>query len=308
MRARSRGQATVELAVASVVFVVVLLVGIHFAELGQLSLKVQEAQAFAVWSAAGRRVQKREVSGSTDTTPFNRTIGGTSGVAQQAKDRYRDFDGLTSSTGRSDVVIRALTKGSGLDVTCTRDNSLSFRPSPAARPVLLDEGGLRCTSSAQIEAIRIPHAFMQRGEGGSYRASPFRTSPMVVCGMGLASGGSCEGTLAIMTNDWGLAKDETKTCRLTCADSKYRGEVSVLFAGGGGAGASFASTYAGAAPASANEFWFSYSGIDAPSPYMDFVGGESTPMFKTGGPAVPGGMVSQFRTAGKCFLGRSDCP
>lgn len=300
-----RGQATVELAIGSVVFVVVLLVGIHFAELAQLSLKVQEAQAFAVWDASLRRVQTRQPGGATEDTPFNGTVGSVGG---RTKDRYGDFDGLTSSTGRSDVVIRALTRGSGLDVECRRDGSMSFLASPAARPVLHDEGGLRCTSSAQLEAIRIPKAFMQEGEGGSYRATPFRTQPVVVCGMGLATGGSCEGGLAIMTNDWGLVKDETKLCRLNCRDSKYRGEVSALFGGGGMAGANFAQTFAGDAPTNANEFWFSYAGIDAPTSYMDFVGGESTPMFKTGGPAVANSMVPQFKTGGKCFLGRTDCP
>ena len=51
------GQATVELALGLLVFVTVLLFGIHFAEVGWLSLKVQEAGAWAMWEAAGANMR-----------------------------------------------------------------------------------------------------------------------------------------------------------------------------------------------------------------------------------------------------------
>ena len=48
-----RGQATVEAAIAMVVFVAMLLGGLHFGELAIQSIKVSQAQATAMWDATG---------------------------------------------------------------------------------------------------------------------------------------------------------------------------------------------------------------------------------------------------------------
>lgn len=305
MRA-ARGQAVVELALGSIVFVVVLLVGIHLAEVAQLSLKVQEAQAFAVWESTQRRVQKRRPDGSTDTSPLNATLNPSTGVGGDAKRRYADFNGL-DSVERGAVVKQALTKGQGVEVRCEVEPNLKFAATRTAQPVLLDEGGLKCSSSASLEAIRIPKSFMQADSGGwGFRASPLRTAPIPVCGMGFASNGACTGALAVMTNDWALVTEETKECKLICRDSVYRGTVERIWAGGGGAATGFASRFAGAAPVTPSQFHFSFSGLE--SDYFDYVGGEGTPTFRTGGPAISNGMVHQHDTGGKCFLGRRDCP
>ncbi|MEW6434046.1 MAG: hypothetical protein AB1730_21300 [Myxococcota bacterium] len=301
----ARGQAVVELALGSVVFVVVLLVGIHLAEVAQLSLKVQEAQAFAVWQSTQKRVQHRNLDGSTNTAPLRATLNPSTGVGGEAKRRYEDFNGL-DTVERGAVIKQALTRGTGVQVRCEVDDTLTFEATPTARPVMLNEGGLRCTSRASLEAIRMPRSFLQAGSGGwGFRASLFRTEPIPVCGIGFARNGACTGALAVLTNDWGLVTEETRSCPLNCPASVYRGTVQQLWSGGGGAGAAFASRYAGSAPTNASEFHFSYSGIE--SDYFDYVGGEGTPTFRTGGPAIGGGMVSQHSTAGACFLGRNDC-
>lgn len=303
-----RGQAVVELAIGSVVFVVVLLVGIHLAEVAQLSLKVQEAQAFAVWQATQKRVQKREVDGATSTTDWRRaTFDRSTGVGAESKRRYEDFNGLESVT-RGAEVKQALTRGRGVEVRCEVDRNLRFEATLTARPVMLDEGGLHCTSNASLEAIRMPKSFMQAGSGGwGFRNAPFRTEPIPVCGMGFARNGNCNGALAVLTNDWGLVTEETRECKLGCAGSVYKGTVGRLWGGGGGAGPAFATRFAGSAPATPGEFHFSYAGIE--SGYRDGLPGDLTPpaAFVTGGPAVGDGMVSQFSTAGECFLGRNDC-
>ncbi len=305
-----RGQATVELALGSVVFVGVLLAGIHLAEYAQLSLKVQEAQTFATWEAAGRRVQTRKLDGTTDLNPFRRTLDDSTGVASSAERRYADFDGLTG-TSNGAVIARALTEGSGLRVSCAREDSLRFEASPTARPVLDEAGGIACEASARVRVINVPTRFLTAD--GFFSANVVRESPFRVCGMGLPVGGACRGRLALLTNDWGLANDETQECKNTCADSKYRGMVERLWAGGGGAGAAFASEFAGAPPTDANRFEFSYSGIE--SDMTDFVGGEGEPTFITGG--AGSGMVkdmdtqradtSALRRRPRCFLGKG-CP
>ena len=55
----ARGQATVELALGLLIFVTVLIFGIHFAEMGFLSLKVTEASASAIWDATAYQTHSK---------------------------------------------------------------------------------------------------------------------------------------------------------------------------------------------------------------------------------------------------------
>jgi len=314
MRA-ARGQAVVELAIGSAVFVIVLLVGIHLAEVAVLSLKVQEAQAWAVWQTTHPRVEERDPgTGESTLRPFNDTLNASSGVGPRAKRRYQDFNGLDSVTNGPEVKL-ALTQGSGVDVRCERDNRLHFRPTLNSRDTYHDEGALHCTAEAKLEAIRIPRSFMQADEGGWFRAEPFRTQPIPVCGMGLPVNGRCRGELAILTNDWGLAgrKETYEDCPLSCRTGTYRAMVNRLWGGGGSAGADFARTFAGDAPVTADDFHFSYVGVEGVNddgsgsyfqPGADEGGNAG---FHTGGPAVSDGMVPFSQTAANCFLGRPGC-
>ncbi len=58
-----------------------MLFGIHFAEVGMLSLKVQEAGAWANWEATGRRVMDLEAD---NTAPFDRLLAGPDAVGPAA--------------------------------------------------------------------------------------------------------------------------------------------------------------------------------------------------------------------------------
>jgi hypothetical protein len=224
-----------------------------------------------------------------------------SGVAPLTRARFADFDGLSSSNG-GNVVGRALTEGSGVQVECVIAPNLRFAPTATASPMLLDVGGLQCSAAAELRAINIPRAFLQREGGGFFDQKIVRERPSRVCGMGLPVGGECRGALAILTNDWGLVGEETKECLNTCKVSHYRGMVKQLFGGGGTAGRTFAERYAGPAPTDAQEFHFSYAGVE--SGMRDYVGGEGEPTFITGGSGL--GMVPKM-THPKCFLGKR-CP
>ena len=301
---RARGQATVELAIGSTVFVIVLLVGIHLSEVAALSLKVQEAQAFAVWESTARRVQTREVSGATSDSPFS----GTPGAAQaEATQRYRDFNGLSSSHGPA-VISQSMTEGSKLEVRCS-PGSLSFPSTPATRAIFHDVGALSCSASASLQAVRMPKSFLQRDDGAFFANEPFRTQPMQVCGLGLPSGGACSGALAILTNDWGFTSEkETAQCKNGCAPTPYKGAVKKVFddwAGGWTAGKTLAETWAGPPGSDATEFNFSYSGIE--SSYKQVIASEGDLEFQTGGPDVSNGMIPQATTGAKCFLGMPGC-
>lgn len=288
-----------ELAIGATVLVVVLLVGIHLAEVAQLSLKVQEASTWAAWEAAGRRVQTRAANGATTDEPLRRTLDDTSGVEVEARRRYQDFNGLSSAQGGA-VVSQALTQGSKLSVECHPSPALSFAPTGGVARVDHDVGGLACTARATLEALRIPHSFLQQDDGAFFREDPARTEPMTVCGMGRARGGRCEGELALLSNDWGFAGDETRQCKLGCAASPYRGAVEQLFPGGWTRGEALASRWAASAPTSGAEFHFSYSGVESRDEQV--IPSEGNTMFHTGGAGV--GMVHQVSTGSRCFLGR----
>lgn len=298
-----RGQATVELALGSIIFVGALLGGIHLAEYAQLSLKVQDAQTFAVWSSTGHRVQRRELDGQNDTFWFERTLDSSNGIGAQAEQRFEDFDGLSSSDN-GNVIARALTQGSKLKVRCFEDRALSWPATVSARAVLADTGGLACESSAEVKAINAPRTFLQREGGGFFDLPVVRREPIKVCGMGFPRAGACQGQLSLLTNDWGLAGRETEescTRAFGCDGSKawYRGMIQRLWAPGYGAGRSFAESFAGSPGSDANEFHFSYSGVE--HEMEDFVGGEGRKDFVTGG-GRPG-----FIHRPNCFLGMA-CP
>lgn len=291
----------VELALTSIVFVTVLLFGIHFAEVGYLSLKVQEAGAFAVWDSTGRRVQDIELR---NTVPMNRILAGSTSAENNSEDRYRDFNSLTTSDAPQPIT-RALTQANGLDVECSEDPALSqrFPPSPtvAAAQVYSARGGFQCWARAQLLGIRVPTAFLE-GAPGFFAAKHKTSAPIWACAVGRATGASCQGQLSVLLNDWGLAGDAdgmNNDCLLQgCQNPIYKDAVRSMFPTGRPAGANFARAVAGSAPTTADEYWFSFAGEE--NNYQDGIGGEGRASYNTGTPGI--GLVPQPRV-GPCFLG-----
>lgn len=291
----------VELALCSIVFVTVLLFGIHFAEVGYLSLKVQEAGAFAVWDSTGRKVQDLKTRSTSDMDQL--LTGGTS-AEKLAESRYGDFNSLTTGDAPQPIV-RALTQGAPIDVECSEDPQLSqrFPPSPRVRAagVYHARGGFQCSARARLTSVRIPDAFLEGGNG-FFAEKHDQPKGIWVCGVGRASGSSCRGQLSVLLNDWGMAGEAwgvNNDCKLLgCANPVYKDAVRDIFPGGGQAGASFARQIAGSAPTTADEFHFSFAGEE--SNYQDGIGGEGRTSFNTGSPGI--GLIPQPRV-GPCFLG-----
>jgi hypothetical protein len=301
-----RGQATVELALGLLVFVTVLLFGIHFAEVGWLSLKVQEAGAWAVWESTGLKTQN---IAARDLVPFNQTVA-PGGLGVTTTNRYQDFNGLSSVTG-SPFIGGALVKGSSLTATCQADATLKFAPTrtvdaAGGRGPYFDEGGLSCQVVARLDGIRIPSAFVQNSADGFFKADHNNPAPYFFCAVGGRSGGNCRGRLSILTNDWGFAGDaESSGCRIgnPCTNTTYRDAVSAMWTGGGNAGKAFAEAHAGAAPTSAMDFYFSYAGVEFD--YVTNLGDEGgNTQYKTGGPGL-GDLP--MKTLHNCFLGKAGC-
>jgi hypothetical protein len=292
----------VELAIGAVVFVTIILAGIFFAEMAQLSLKVQDAQTFAVWEASGRQVLEFRADGTSSSVPFSNTVDPSTGVAAQAQARFANFDGLSSSVGGG-VVTRALTRGSAMRVTCERVRlPAQLVATPSVKSYYRDLGTLECFSSATVQAVRTPRVFF---EFGTHAALTW-TNPIEVCGTGFAVDGSCrDARLAIVTGDWGYwGPDETAESPLH-ATTGYSAAVGRLFKDlrvPSGAANRFAATFAGGGPPN-DEFQFSYRGEE--SSYQEPIGGDFGTVWNTGGPGL--GMVPFTHTAGDCFLGRA-CP
>jgi len=206
-RAQRRGQATVETALGLIVFITVLIFGIHFAELTVMQMKVTEAAASAVWDST---------QGQMHSLPFSYSeVNGSVGTAQaSAQARYSDFDGrraVTRGAGPSEV----FTRGSGMQVTCgvgagLPAYTLGVAPIPLFGTVVYrDNGGMSCSAEARTQAFGFG-PFLE-GAGGFFQASQktgtAMNSGMKVCAVGRPSGlnGACRGRFSMLIDDWGLA-------------------------------------------------------------------------------------------------------
>lgn len=205
---RARGQATTELALASVVFVTILLFGLFFGELPVLMLKVKEAARFAAFETAQERHHQFSVAnvnaGSASLGAQPRTR-----AQAEAQRRFQDFDGARS-TGSLDLTL-TMTQASGSQTRCVDDGALQFRyqgggNAGAYLRGLLDdtEGGVRCQSQARASPIRIGR-FLDQGDRGLSQEEHWasRYTAIVVCGAGRARDNACTGRgLRVLGGDW----------------------------------------------------------------------------------------------------------
>ncbi len=306
------GQATVELALGSLVIVSVLMIGIYMAEFGQLSLKVSDASTFATWDRSLRRVQTRGTNGATSLAPFTPAVS-----ASQAQARFSDFDGVGGDG--SSTVTRALARGSNLIVRCypggasgsaPGERGLSFHATETGRRVFRNEGGFSCWSSARLRAntSRMNPNTAMRSDGAFFEQQLVSSQAATICGMGFANGTTCTGRLSLLSNDWSFAtkpeQDPVPHCQDSgCAGSIYASTVGSMF-GGGGAARALADRFAGGAQASGATFNFSYVGVEEGmtrdqntefGPYSFVTGG--------GKAGDPGRTFTVH--SGDCFLGRA---
>jgi len=204
---RPHGQAMVEMALGLLLFVTVLIFGIHFAEVGYLTLKVQEAAASALWDTTSAKMHELPAN-------FSHVDHAISKAGQHATERYEDFDGRTSRHGRPKIT-QVFTSAEGLSVTCEAEKKISFKPSPSTKDVYENTGGMSCSARAELTPIRIPRRFVDRGQGALFDVPHYLRGAIPVCAVGRAQGGSgkCRGAYGILLDDWGLAGDaESREC------------------------------------------------------------------------------------------------
>lgn len=228
---RTRGQAAVEFALGSLVFVTVLLFGIHFAEVGYLSAKVHEAAAAAMWDATAYRSYSFGVNGVNGSF-YNASINAVPSyaLANGAAARYADWDGRTSTAGAAPKLV--LTEAQPMTVQCVYDPGNTYPLTPLA-PVFGESGGIRCKAQGDIGfgLLRMPNKFLE-GATGFFKA-PHNSrvgTPTTLCSSGRAGGGACAGTLSVLLGDDALTDgNQSSECELqggsggatTCSNPRF---------------------------------------------------------------------------------------
>ncbi|WP_224368020.1 TadE/TadG family type IV pilus assembly protein [Hyalangium versicolor] len=257
---RQRGQGTVELAIGLLVFVTILVFGIHFAEIAFLSLKVQESSATAIWDATQAKMH---------VLPDSWNLLDPSTVAQRANERYKDLDGRSSKTGGGTITY-VFTKADSPTVTCEAENSIEHRPPNTTEGVYqANTGGMRCSSKATISVWKFPTSFFDDGSGAFFKEKHYSTTSMTICGVN--RGGGCEASFGILLDDFGLALDEESTdCPVLddsgCKNQAYYQSALRVFNrhgwGNKGAAMQLARTTIGQVPINSSKFWMSFKVYD----------------------------------------------
>ncbi len=310
---RPRGQGTVELALCSLLFVTILLAGIQFAEVGFLSLKVQEASNFALWTTTAKRVHfTNDMSESNDALGdvLGDSVGSAASVTQA---RFRDFN---ANPGGDGTITQTLVRGSALNVSCQRAPAVNFAVNAQPRGLIetiyaVDEGGAKCRASASLKSIRNPNSFAQQAEGGFFDEANNRFEGLfTVCALGRANGGDCPGAYPILLGEWALTGNaegaridfDQRTDNTVYFDATR--EVYARMGGGAGGAAEYANRFAGGTPGPLG-FHMSYVPYDSlqSRPAAHGMRGE----FNTSG--VPDGRDGTDLTPMRsgCFLGVPGC-
>jgi hypothetical protein len=211
---RARGQALVEAALGVTLVISLVAFGIYLAEVGYLSLKVQESAISALWDGTAGKMHIIPLS-------YSEADGSMSDAAAKAQARYADFNGLSSVSGGS-TITQVFTKGENLGVQCRMGDGPRFASSfPLLTLLYRDNHGAVCTASAELTAIHFPRSFLDGGSGALYQKQNLEDSGafLRVCAAGRAVGGSCHGGYAMLVDDWGLAGAlESPTCLMLGQD------------------------------------------------------------------------------------------
>ena len=298
--ARPGGQATLELALGMIVFVTVLLFGIHFAEVGYLSLKIHEAAVSPLWDSTALRVHRMRPNPSKigDFSTFSSIP---TQVMGDANARYSDFDGRRSTASARTSIDQVFTRVDGLQVRCQQETRVQFDlergplplmhapqsgdfsdvpPQPAGDPkqsilegVYENKGGVSCSAEAHLETLpRLPARFLE-GANGFFTQQHGKRLNMKACSLGRATGGKCQGSYGILLGDFAFADtDVSGQCPLQpekpdvpCGENTpyYYAAMKVYDNDGRAAGraaSAFAEFFVGYSPIAEKGFFMSYRG------------------------------------------------
>lgn len=218
-RRRARGSAVLEAAIGTTLMVTVIAFGIHFAEVGYLSLKVQESAISALWNGTHRQMHSIPLD-------YDKAKDSMRDAARDAERRYADFNGL-SHINNAPGITQAFTAGANLSVRCDMGGEPDWEGTIPTQVTYRDQGAARCGAQATLSAFRFPTSFLDQGDSGLYQQphADSRFTSMRVCSVGRAVGGNCNGSFSMLVDDWGLAGgspiSEVLTCQLPLGQMPY---------------------------------------------------------------------------------------
>ncbi|MBM4379519.1 MAG: pilus assembly protein [Deltaproteobacteria bacterium] len=146
--AQRRGQASVEMALGLIVFVTILMFGIHFAETSYLGMRVSGAAQSAIFRATGQRAHEKGSNFSRAST--------VAGLTTSDNAKYWDDFQPTVGEGAGTIthVLTKIEKSTNNVVRCTNEGSMkSSLVSIAPTAYSGDRGGLKCSGEAQISVL-----------------------------------------------------------------------------------------------------------------------------------------------------------
>ena len=211
----------VEFTLGLLVFITVLLFGIHFAEVGWLSAKVHEASASAIWDSTAYRTYQMGGWGSSAT------FAAPSAEAS-AQFRYSDWDGRTSAPSRSAPNL-VLTRAQPMQVNCRKDGAVNY-PLSAYAPPFQEPGAVSCSAQGDFGIVKFPSRFAEGSASGFFSAQNNARggSATTLCSAGRALSGACGGRLTVLLGDNALTTGtDSLECELSgvspssCSNSRF---------------------------------------------------------------------------------------
>ncbi len=294
----------VELALCLMVFVTVVMYGIHFAEVGYLALKIPEAAVAPLWDSTALRVHRMQHQ--EDQIGDFSAFPAIAPMAQaNARARFKDFDGRTSTSGSTiDNFTQVFTRMDRLETLCNEDPDVEFDLPRSQRPALMEprggdwpaapggqdvgeatdsaldgvyenRGGVSCSATAHIDGLpTLPTSFLE-GNQGFFKEKHSLPLSMTACSVGRAAGGVCQGRYGILLGDFGFTdRDVSDHCPLQperpdqpCRQNRaYYYAAMKVFDNNGRAAGHAASDFA--------KFFAGYSPIDENGFFMSYRGEE----------------------------------
>lgn len=274
-----RGQAVTELALLLLVFVTVLVFGIHFAEVHALAIRSQEAAQAAVFDTTAVKMHDTH-TGNWDLAK-NVAIAT---AAQSAEENYADREGRHAAPSRQ-TADWVFTRAGEIEIDCRPDPGIVLSPVKTLdRSLPKGDTAMGCNAGLVVKGIRIPLSFADQPRNGFFKKSHFDPLDYALCAAGTGAG--CQGRFVVLLDDWGYSgPKEALECPLQleggneCANRGYwhmvkrAYERQIALEGNGirPAGTALAKHTVGTSPIDENHFYMSFKGLD-PDKFTDSVG------------------------------------
>ncbi len=271
-RPTRRGQATVELALSLILFIVIIAGGIHFAELGMLAVKATEASSAALWDVSGRLPHAYD-----DDKLQVRHSQAASQAQERIAEQYENYDGRESVSGPAPSLV--FTRAGRMTVECSEAGNdifdqMEMGPLGGVYFERNSHNGVQCRASATASIIpgQAPQSVFENE--GWLKGPVLENSQITFCGVGRAWGGRCNQGTPMLVGEWALMdpnSSEARECDVyaesNCANPGYYNAVKAYFdriGNRGELGSLFARLVAmRGSPVDEDKFWFSFKGSES---------------------------------------------